>query len=88
MREKTIATIFEHVKAEYPKESTTGLDTLRLPLASGFAVIQWCQGAAILPPLLNFHAIAESKKATLRWLFLFPNSLNYQQVLYGAQGGT
>ncbi|MCC8459566.1 hypothetical protein [Photorhabdus aegyptia] len=44
--------------------------------------------AAILPPLHHFQATAESKKATLRWPFLFPNSLFYSKLLFGAQGGT
>ncbi len=38
----------------------------------------YLHSAAILPPLLNFHAISTCKKATLRWPFLFPNSLFYQ----------
>ncbi|ETS31118.1 hypothetical protein BB987_09410 [Photorhabdus temperata] len=48
-------------------------------------------GAKVLPICCHFAIFMPSqkaKKATLRWLFLFPNSLNYQQVLYGAQGGT
>ncbi|WP_214068725.1 hypothetical protein [Photorhabdus hainanensis] len=44
--------------------------------------------AAILPPLHHSQAIAQNKKATLRWPFLFPNSLFYSKFLFGAQGGT
>ncbi|OKP07185.1 hypothetical protein Xentx_01456 [Xenorhabdus thuongxuanensis] len=42
---------------------------------------------AIPSPLCIFHAISESKKATIKVAFSNPNSLFYSKLLFGARAG-